>query len=1099
MSEPKPFHYQTAPLEPGFRSIEAGAGTGKTYSLIWVVVRLLLQRQKQAREILMVTFTEAACLEMRQRLREMLEGIEADGLNAHDMEELAQIRRAAGLTPEDARKLAERALDQLGRMSITTIHGFCQAAFAEHAVNAGFAPMTGSPIDGGVIADAIAADWLRSGGSGSEKLSTISKAVRVLMADPTCKVDSLKDGTALRDFVVKRIAEEQTVTFDDLILRLRNALLPAKAAGQTSASERTEQQERAKELTEEIRKAYSCCLIDEFQDTDAAQWDIFQHLFGNDEATQAGALLLVVGDPKQAIYGFRGADLQTYLKAVVSSEGGQGSSLLGNFRSTPGMIAFFNAIFGHPQFFSSAQAATIKHALAKHKNSQEPPQTPAEKPVRLIDGNDAYAVANEVRHLLATQPAGKTIGVLVRSNSHGNTLHRALVEAKVPAALESTQSVYETTTAFQSFLLLRAALRPGDASARKSLLLSRPALFGNLPANILNVDADQTDDQVLAIHNALAEWLSKCNMAWTNYGFGSCWEQLTRTSPSSKHGLTSVRETLARSAFRTRALIDLTHIGEHLGFTQADRRLDPDQLLRYLQLKLDQVDSDESGDSDAAPDECLRLESAKPQVVVQTIHKSKGLEYDAVVLVLKNSKSAPTFPGNVLRTADTRELTVGKADKAANKQKNLDLLAQIRNEDARLLYVAITRAKSHLTIFNDEVAEDLAAEYGFHKVLRNSGIDPASWTTMAGVTPPAGAPALVDLIERDKPNKRKYKDEESAKEGEPQAAIEGPVLAAADKAQRKKQLTETRGWSSFSGMTKSHAKSPPPEPEGQGQDEGDDDDEKEGAANKRPKLLIRDDLKGADFGTVIHEILEVIDFKHGGRDMATLAQDIEHKLIAQQVRLPAGETGWKQIASELAAACQQWLDTKLLVGPDQPGHRIRDLKREQCLHEVRFAMRGQYNDEKLAKLSEAFEKEFTKASPLAKLKLGKLDLNGILTGVMDLAYEQDGRFYILDWKTNHLGTDPDDYGKVGLENGVAAHSYQIQFSLYTAALDLYLKQVYGDKWEYDQTKARPGQFTFGGVQYVFLRAFGLKQDGLGCFYHLPKPVFIRELQDILTT
>ncbi len=1098
MSEPKPFDYQSAPLEPGFRSIEAGAGTGKTYSLIWVVVRLLLQRKKQAKEILMVTFTEAACLEMRQRLREMLEGIEADRLKADDMEELAQIRRNAGLTPEDARKLAERALDQLGRMSITTIHGFCQAAFAEHAVNAGFAPMTGSPIDGGVIAEAIAADWLRSGGSGSEKLSTLSKAVRVLMADPTCTVDSLKDGPALRDFVVKRIAEEQTVTFDDLILRLRNALLPAKASGKTSEAERAEQQERAKELTEEIRKAYSCCLIDEFQDTDAAQWDIFQHLFGNDEATQAGALLLVVGDPKQAIYGFRGADLQTYLKAVESSEGGQGSSLLGNFRSTPGMIAFFNAIFGHPQFFGSDQAGSIKHALAKHKKSQEPPQIPAEKPVRLIDGNDAYAVANEVRRLLATQPAGKTVGVLVRSNSHGNTLHRALVEAKVPAALESTQSVYETTTAFQSFLLLRAALRPGDASARKSLLLSRPALFGNLPANILNVDADQTDDQVLAIHNALAEWLGKCNKAWTKYGFGSCWEQLTRTSPSSKHGLTSVRETLARSAFRTRALIDLTHIGEHLGFTQADRRLDPDQLLRYLQLKVDQVDSDENGESDAAPDECLRLESAKPQVVVQTIHKSKGLEYDAVVLVLKNPKSAPTFPGNVLRTDGTREFTVGKADKASNRLKNLNLLTQTRNEDARLLYVAITRAKNRLTIFNDEIAEDPTKEYGFHKVLRSSGIDPASWTTMDGVTPPAGAPALTDLIEPDKPNKRKHKAEESAQKDELQAPLEGPVLALADKARRQKQLNETRGWSSFSGLTKSHAKSPLPEPEDQGQDEGDDDNEKTGTDKTRPKLLIRDDLKGADLGTVIHEILEVIDFKQGGQDQAKLAQTIEHKLIAQQVRLPAGETGWKQIAAELASACQQWLDTKLLVSPDQAGHRVRDLQRAKCLHEVRFAMRGQCNDEKLVKLSKAFEKEFTKESPLAKLKLGKLDLDGILTGVMDLAYEQDGRFYILDWKTNHLGADPDDYKGEGLVAGIAAHSYQIQFSLYTAALDLYLQQVYGERWEYDQTKARPGQFTFGGVQYVFLRAFGLKQDGLGCFYHLPKPVFIQELQAILT-
>jgi exodeoxyribonuclease V beta subunit len=414
------------------------------------------------------------------------------------------------------------------------------------------------------------------------------------------------------------------------------------------------------------------------------------------------------------------------------------------------------------------------------------------------------------------------------------------------------------------------------------------------------------------------------------------------------------------------------------------------------------------------------------------------------------------------------------------------------------LYVAITRAKSRLTIFNDEVVEDPTKEYGFHKVLRSSGIDPASWTTMDGVTLPAGAPALIDLIERDKPNKLKHKAEESAQEGDPQSPPEGPVLITADKAQRQKQLTETRGWSSFSGLTKSHAKSPPPEPEDQGQDEGDDEDEKAGPANTRPKLLIRDDLKGADLGTVIHEILEVIDFKQGGQDKAQLAQAIEHKLIAQQVRLPAGETGWKQIAGELAAACHQWLDAKLLVGPDQPGHRVRDLQREKCLHEVRFAMRGQCNDEKLEKLAKAFETEFTKDSPLSKLKLGKLDLDGILTGVMDLAYEQDGRFYILDWKTNHLGTDPDDYKGKGLVAGVAAHSYQIQFSLYTAALDLYLQQVYGDRGEYDQTKARPGQFTFGGVQYVFLRAFGLKQDGLGCFYHLPKPVFIQELQAILT-
>jgi exodeoxyribonuclease V beta subunit len=1095
MTRPKDFAYIDAPLGPGFRSIEAGAGTGKTYSLIWVVVRLLLEKKKQAREILMVTFTDAACLEMRQRLREMLEAIEADGLDAHDAGELAKIRLAAGLTPADTKKLAERALDQLGRMAITTIHGFCQAAFAEHAVNAGFAPMAGAPVDGGVIADAIASDWVRSGRSIGAKHSAIAKAVRILMADPACDVSALQDGTALRSFVAERIAAEQTVTFDDLILRLRNALLPEKALAAAPPADLAEQKERALELTQQLRKAYSCCLIDEFQDTDSAQWDTFEHLFGTPEATQAGSLLLVVGDPKQAIYGFRGADLHTYLKAIRTSEGGQGSTLRRNFRSTPEMIAFFNAVFGHKGFFGGGEKLAITHPSAESPKGKLPDSAPPKKPVRLIPGNDPYSVANEVIRLLSTQPADKTIGVLVRNNSHGNMLHRALVEAAVPAALESTQSVYETQTAFQAFLLLRAALRPSDASARKSLLLSRPALFGNLPANIVDVSADQSDDRVLAIHNAVAEWLGKCHKAWVDKGFASCWETLTRTAPSKE--LTSVRETLARSAFRSRALIDLTHVGEHLGFTQADRRLDPDQLLTYLQLKVEQADVEDEGDAEAAPDECLRLESARPQVVVQTIHKSKGLEYDSVVLVCKTPKSAPTFPGNVLRTEGTRELTVG--DKKKYLEKNRTLQAQTRDEDARLLYVAITRAKSRLTIFNDETVADPEKEYGFHKVLRNCGIDPATWATYDTLKAPDGSLPLRDLIETAAPDKTKPKQQATAEQPaeQPVPAPIGPTVLALDDRLDIAHLPETRGWSSFSGLTKNHAHKKAKEPEDRGEDEG-EDDVPTSVTSPTADLLIRDDIKGADFGTVIHEILEVLDFTHGDHDLDGLAHDIEAKLIGQQVRLPAGESDWANISRELARSCQKWLDARLLVGPDQPGHRVRDLKRERCLHEVRFAMRGQCNARKLQQLAKAFAWEFGADSPLAKVKLGKIELDGILTGVIDLAYEQDGRFYILDWKTNHLGTNPADYDREGLVEGVAAHSYQIQFSLYAAALDLYLQQVYGDKWEYDQTKAQPGQYTFGGVQYIFLRAFGLKPEGHGCFYHLPKPEFIRELQVILT-
>jgi len=1095
MSPPEDFNYLKAPLEPGFRAIEAGAGTGKTYSLIWVVVRLILEQRKQAREILMVTFTEAACLEMRQRLREMLEGIEAGELSEHDQGELAKIIQAAKLSAAEAKKLAEKALDQLGRMSITTIHGFCQSAFAEHAVNAGFAPTSGAPVDGGVIAEGIATDWKRSGRSPQAKLSQVTKAVRILMSDPACDVSALPEGAALKTFVADRLAVETTVTFDDLILRLRNALLPEKAGAGKEPKALAEATERAKELTEQIRKAYSCCLIDEFQDTDAAQWDVFEHLFGSEVATNQGALLIVVGDPKQAIYGFRGADLYTYLKAVKQSEGGQGSNLRRNFRSTSDMIAFFNALFGHRDFFGNNKETPIAHPQAMPPKGDAPRTRPTNKPVRLLDGNNPYAVANEVARLLKLQPAEKTIGVLVRNNDHANTLHRALVEAEIPAALESTQSVYETQTAFQSFLLLRAALRPNDSSARKSLLISRPALFDNLPANIVDASADQEDDQVLTIHNAVAEWLAECNKAWKEKGFNACWQMLTRKEPM--EGLTSVREALARCAFRTRALIDLTHVGEHLGFIQAERRLDPEQLLAYLQLKVEQSGQDEDEPSDAAPDECLRLESAKPQVVVQTIHKSKGLEYDSVVLVIKSRKNAPTFPGKVLRTKKARVLTAGKKDAKDNKAKAQQLTDQNTDEDARLLYVALTRAKSKLSIFNDSAAEDLDKEYGFHKVLRSCGIDPATWTTSPDAPPPEDTISLGELIEVDVANTKLTKQPTDRTEGSTSASLSGPTVVELRTGLDKPSLPESRGWSSFSGLTKNHAKKRPLDPEAGGEDE-DEDEAKGTSAEKTTKLLISDEIKGAEFGTVIHEILEVIDFQNAGDEPDKLAKEIEAKLITQQVRLPAGEADWGRISKNLAKSCEAWLNAPLLIGKDQPGHRVCDLPRKKCLPEVRFAMRGRYRPDKLESLAAVFAEEFGAESPLADLKLGRINLDGILTGVIDLAYEHEGRFYILDWKTNHLGSEASDYDQAGLDNGIAAHSYQIQFSLYAAALDLHLRHVYGDKWVYDPAKAKPGQFSFGGVQYVFLRAFGLKPDGLGCYYHLPSQRFIQKLQATLT-
>ena len=1089
------FNFKKAFLTPGFRAVEAGAGTGKTYSLVWLVVRLLLERRKEAKEILMVTFTDAAALEMRQRLREFLEAIEKGGLEPEQQKDLDHIlKEGCGEMPVDeAKRLAGKALNQLGRMSITTIHGFCQSAFAEHAVNAGFAPMEGTPVDGGAVADVIASDWLRSGRSADHKLSDVSRAVRVLMADPACDVSSLDDGEELAGFVRRRIEEGSVVTFDDLILRLRNALIPGKRSG-GAASE--DDLARAEELTTRLRETYSCCLIDEFQDTDAAQWEIFWHLFGKD-CSAAGSLLMVVGDPKQAIYGFRGADLHTYLEAVRQSEGGEGSTLRRNFRSTPEMVAFFNSLFGHDKYFGEG---SIKHPTAEPRTeARVVTKAPEAKPVRLFPGKSSQAVAAEVRRLLETQPADKTVGVLVRSNRLGNALHRALVEQGTPAALESTQSVYETTTAFQASLLLRAVLRPGDSSARKALLLSRPALFGATPAGIIDIGSDQSSPEVLKAHSALSAWLSDCRETWDKLGFPACWQKLTRTAPEAK-GMVAVRESLARCIFRSRALVDLNHVGEHLASIQATRRLDPEQLLNYLQEKVEQTAAVEEGaEDDAAPDECLRLESAKPRVVVQTIHKSKGLEYDAVVLVIQRPGKAPNFPGNVLRGSGNRRLTMGDSKKQKDTKELL--LAQDRDENARLLYVAITRAKSRLSIFNDTVPADAdpEKEYGFHKVLRDCGVDPATWTDLATPHGKDGALPLRDLVELAPVEKSEAAATAPGKTAGAPATLAvvadgGPEVAELG-IRDKFKLAHARGTSSFTGLTGKSKHSKVVQDPNRAEDE---EDEQSETSEAKDELLIPETLKGAGFGTVMHELLEELDMEKDDKDQKALARNIAGRLEAESLPLPEGEDDWEAISARLARSCTTWLDGKLLTGPDKVGHKVRDLVRERCLHEVRFAMRGRCDKDRLTALSEAFASEFKDHPGLAKLTLGEMDLDGLLTGVIDLAYEHDGRFYILDWKTNHLGSAPDDYAKAGTDDGIARSTYHLQYCLYTAALDLHLEKVLGSRWSYDPEGDMKGRFSFGGVQYVFLRAFGLRDDGLGCHYRRPSKAFINTLQTILT-
>jgi exodeoxyribonuclease V beta subunit len=1165
---------QDMPISPGFRVIEAGAGSGKTYSLVFLVLRLIVERDIDIRRILMVTFTEAAALELRQRMRERLESVCSGIINRYQdgvgefadakvrdkfEGEADQLMRIIGdpaaKGAEELKRYADNlvklriAMTRIGSMQITTIHGFCQRAVADHAVNAGYEPMEGTPVDTKEVAAVIAGDYIRRAYSlvqgAPPKLQETTRAVQVLMADPTCVV-SADQFPGLPDFVADRNRDDPVLTFDGIILRLK-----AKLHGSGKPAEK---------LTELIRAQYDVCFIDESQDTDENQWQIFRHLFV-DRAKQK--LLVLVGDPKQAIYGFRGADVRTYRDACELA--GQESifSLPKNYRSTAEMVDAFNAIFRRGDgrlFFGESTGIVYKDAIP----SKSPAHGHPLQPIKVVSSVNVDAVANQVCKELMSLGSSENIGLLVRSNASADELHRALVARKVSVSLESTQSVYTTRAAFLVQQLLYAVLRPEDTSVRRSLLLARPSLFGPLPEDVLGSRDTAESPNCQAIHGALAAWLADCRHAWNKRGFPACWERLTRSAPAvpkrkkpkdlaggqevpeAPPVLISVHESLAQARFKSRLLVDLTHVGELLALRQSEHKLDPEQLLNYLSLRVGgEEDATSDVDSDASSDEALRPESAQSRVIVQTIHKSKGLEYDVVMLMNKLPDS-PDKPGTVLKGA-------GKAKPQlyveSDEHKAL-FSAQEREESARLLYVAITRAKKRLVVMCPPQPPPNGKEptyHGFYKVLHSVGVNPYDWRPIAQVAATEGAaPEVSRPLTIEDLDSHKYVKLEKPIEGDlpgefkPTDLSFSPITSLNFSSSRKEAnsagdnkkagdgrptLYGPKGSTSFSGLTRNLHGGVEDNDSQNDEDEIKSDEDStitSGTADKsqaKPKpdestrvsLMLPGTLKGKYFGTFMHELLEHLDYTLGqeGRE-PELSSYVEGRLersgLVSKTKSPES---FKAASDQLTASISQWLKTPL--SGDGKAHKpftLGEVKAGQMLFEVRYALKAALTDEaKRDKIIDLFERHFTHPS-LKKVKLRADAFEGLLIGTLDLAFSHgqpiagiDGvsdRFFVLDWKTNHLGDDASDYDEAGVRSGIAANLYHLQYVLYVAALDLHLRQVMGDMWSYEPV---PGKASFGGVYYLFLRGFGADlsaRPSLGVHYDLPPYALIQEIQTTLS-
>lgn len=1090
--------------------VQASAGTGKTYTLERLVVDLLLKGTR-LEEILVVTFTEKASLEINARVRRMLETLV--GLQATPPDTGA----SAWELTEEARQLLTAALRSFDRATLSTIHGFCRQVLQDGAFEGGSlfrqeladgqtlfrrafrdllrTDFSREPMSG-VLQDALRGGWTVEGmedflwslhqqeGRLEPDVTHFEAALRAFPAQvldqgeaiaqsisalpakalhsstrkaALLRVDALlglmaqspgpiafleawdfaslmkacvavPDGPAselgawlqrvsdleatpegclahaLLGPVQARLAalkaEAGLYDFQDMVLRVRDALADGS---------------RGEALARRLAGRFKVAIIDEFQDTDGAQWEIFRRVF-----LDQGRRLYVIGDPKQAIYGFRGGDLPTYHHARAQLIGTSAPlELAENHRSTAEVIRAYNHLFTHadPAFFHGSNAYPVpvtcgNSQLAFQGEFGEPlppvrviridrePTAPVRKAV-------AHTLALEIRDLIAggaylgpsadlADPAKRSqarlghghVQVLAAKRSEALVMADALREAGIPYAFYKQEGLFQSEEARDLLDVLRALEAPRD-SGRLARALVTP-FFGYAPADLDGLPGLSEDHPVrLRLEG------------WQELARARAFPQLLNRMLE-ESGL-AVRLRLAFQG--DRALTNHLHLAELLAEAAREQTRDLPDLVRLLGQWVEgtALPPGEQGN-------LQRLEAEPEAVQILTMHQSKGLEAPVVALF---GFSGPDTRVKVHRfhLDDERRLWLGP-----KRGPREDWIKAEEDEEAeRLMYVALTRAKARLLL------PCVLADTSKGEAIHPKGVTRALNPVLRAVVEGREAPDLFEVtgLRRD-----------------PQALVPAappPDLSAFDlpgfpevphpdydTARAEARPTLTTSYTHLSAWVKAHAAEPQEWVRHQEEDQP-------GA-----QIPAGDVPGGPRAGQAMHALLEEMDLD-AARGIAFdawwtpsrqgwVAQVLDRFGLDRAFAEPAGRRAFQAVHAPLPA--RDGAAAPLLV------HDAGRLAREM---------------------------EFLGAF---------FDTPDFATGAMDAVFQRDGLTYVLDWKNDLLAS----YAPASLASHIS-HRYAVQVRLYTWVIL---------RWLRIETEAEY-ETQFGGLHYVFLRGL----PGEGVWFHRP--------------
>jgi len=877
-----------------------------------------------------------------------------------------------------------------------------------------------------------------------------------------------------REFDAEKTRRHQ-LDFDDLLRKLRDELEQTGSDGSLATA---------------IRGRYDAALIDEFQDTDAYQFPIFSIAF-------AGRPLFLIGDPKQAIYAFRGADIFAYRAAAEAA--GSAYTLDQNWRSTPRMVAAVNGLFGRRpnaflydwiEFRRVTAARTDEGPLASDRLGglhwwYLPPEDAAAGGAKARGKDKAAArfhravVRECVRLLAAVEDDGQgiragSIAVLVRDSYEATDIHRALSDAGVPCILAKLGDILRSDEVHELEQILSAILKPQDGWLVRAALATELWGKGASEIHALSIPDGEQEWQ------SLIDELVALRETWLRRGFLRMMESFV-----ADHGV--VERLLAR-ADGERRVTNLRQAIELLHALSLEERLSPEGLiLRIARARVMKTE-------DAARTE-LRLESDADAVQIVTVHSSKGLEYDVVFCPGLWACKRPSADDPVLVHENNRTVVF---DHGSPKRAERGRLAEAERlaEDLRLVYVALTRARYRCYVGWGPIknAKSGAASWhtGLGYLLRPDGID-GDEATVTERTAAAMEQSLDTWEQRlrelvDTSNGAMSweilgsVDEPISRRSEVPASVSMPMARAELPSSQQLDSWRIASFTSLSASQHGASYHGPERHVQDGRDVSDTSSERVSEPGTIAPTHGRDDFLafpvGRTTGIVLHELFEKVDFNAPESDIRALTIEIleRERLIddADDQRV----TGVSTMAARV-------LESTL---PDVH-FALRDVPRVVTLREWTFDLPlGVVARDTLAHLFKEKGGDVARRYASTLERIAPDRTHGFLIGVIDLAFMHEGKWYVVDWKSNHLGNDSAQYESAALEREMFTSQYVLQYHLYVTALHRYLRtRIPGYTYE----------THMGGVYYAFLR--GIDGTRRGWFVDRPAESLVDALDTLMSS